>query len=526
MKTKYFMAVAILTILLCSCDRQTDSSESSNEFSVGQVIFSADFSSDDEKAEWKFPENAAFIHDEALDKVRLDIKVEPSQKPGSVVAIYNIDLTPYKGMRLLFSCKMKADNVSRPGDSWNGCKFMLHIFSESLGEQWINVNNLWGTFEWREVRFSADIPKDVSPNAKIILGLQDSYGSISFADIKVTILRVGRPEPPLNPPPAFKGHNLPRLRGAMAGTKITPEDLRFFSKEWNGNLIRWQFVRNWGVPDTDRDTVEYNNWLRGELDYLDKLIPYCKEYGIMLVLDMHSPPGGRYENNDIAMFYEPMYADLFVNNWKMLAERYKGENIIWGFDLLNEPVQSEMPQEGEDYYLQLQKRAALAIRDIDPLRTIIFAADEWDSPHAFANLMPVDIKNVIYQVHMYWPHEYTHQGVGNSSTGLVYPSEKWNKEALRKQLAPVREFQLAYNVHIYTGEFSVIRWAEGAGQYLSDCIELFEEYGWDWSYHAFREWDGWSLEHGSDKNSSERTTETNPRKETVLKWFKQNIPAN
>ena len=132
----------------------------------------------------------------------------------------------------------------------------------------------------------------------------------------------------VNQQPVYKGHNLPRLRGAMAGTRLTPEDLRFFAEEWNGNLIRWQFMRSWGTPNTDRDTADYNRWLNGELNYLDNLIPYCKKYGIKLVLDMHSPPGGRYENSDMAMFYEPIYADLFVKNWKMMANRYKGEDII------------------------------------------------------------------------------------------------------------------------------------------------------------------------------------------------------
>ena len=58
----------------------------------------------------------------------------------------------------------------------------------------------------------------------------------------------------------------------------------------------------------------------------------------------------------------------------------------------------------------------------------------------------------------------------------------------------MREFQLRHGAKIYCGEFSAVAWAPGADQYLRDCIDMFEEYGWDWSYHAFREWDGWSVE--------------------------------
>ena len=91
-------------------------------------------------------------------------------------------------------------------------------------------------------------------------------------------------------------------------------------------------------------------------------------------------------------------------------------------------------------------------------------------------------------------------------------------------LQPVRDFQLAYNVHIYAGEFSAIRWAPGdsATQYLRDVIELFEEYGWDWSYHAYREWDGWSLEHGPDPNDHQPTAEPTDRLKLMLGWFAKN----
>jgi hypothetical protein len=124
------------------------------------------------------------------------------------------------------------------------------------------------------------------------------------------------------------------------------------------------------------------------------------------------------------------------------------------------------------------------------------------------------------------PGEFTHQGVHNTATGIAYPgkigSTYWNKEQLRKVLAPTREFQLAYNVHIYVGEFSAIRWAPGAAHYLRDCIELFEEYDWDWTYHAYREWDGWSVEHGSDPKDHQPTAEPTNRKKLLLDWFGRN----
>jgi hypothetical protein len=130
---------------------------------------------------------------------------------------------------------------------------------------------------------------------------------------------------------------------------------------------------------------------------------------------------------------------------------------------------------------------------------------------------------------MYLPHNFTHQGVYESPVGLVYPGnmddgKHWDKEQLRNALRPVREFSQDYGVAIYIGEFGSIRWApeNSTYRYLRDCIEVFEEEGWDWAYHAFREWDGWSVEHGPDKNDHRRATEPTDRERLLRSWFEKN----
>ncbi len=244
------------------------------------------------------------------------------------------------------------------------------------------------------------------------------------------------------------------------------------------------------------------------------------------MIDLHSPPGGRYENNDLAIFNEPVYQDHFVALWERIARRFRGRPAIWGYDLINEPVQNLPSPAGVPDYLGTQVRAARAIRAIDPETPIFIAAAEWDSAQGFRELEPIDIPRVIYQVHMYVPSAFTHQGVHGAWTPTAYPGriegEIWDKARLRSVLEPVRVFQRAYNVHIYVGEFSAIRWAPGAVDYLRDCIELFEEYDWDWSYHAYREWDGWSVEHGDDPEDRARTQEPSDRMRLLLEWFARN----
>ncbi len=95
---------------------------------------------------------------------------------------------------------------------------------------------------------------------------------------------------------------------------------------------------------------------------------------------------------------------------------------------------------------------------------------------------------------------------------------------MERALEPAIDFQRRYNVQIYIGEFSAIRWApnESACRYLSDLIDLFEAHNWDWSYHAFREWSGWSVEHGSDRNDTKPAVKATDRERLLRRWFAQN----
>ena len=82
--------------------------------------------------------------------------------------------------------------------------------------------------------------------------------------------------------------------------------------------------------------------------------------------------------------------------WEKIARRYQGHPAVWGYDLVNEPVQNDPPPPGVADYLHTQVRAAKAIRAIDPQVPIFIAAAEWDSAAGFRDLEPVDVPNVIY----------------------------------------------------------------------------------------------------------------------------------
>ena len=177
--------------------------------------------------------------------------------------------------------------------------------------------------------------------------------------------------------------------------------------------------------------------------------------------DLHFAPGGRENGSETRMFHDERLAAHFVETWRRIAERFRGREGIYGYDLVNEPMQTSEAAPGCDFWT-LQKRAAEAIREIDPDTPILVECNSQDDPAAFASFSPLDLVNVIYEVHMYKPLAYTHQGVMWKQGELrSYPDDTkgWNKDYLRACLKPVRDFQLRHGAKIYAGEFSAVAWA-------------------------------------------------------------------
>ncbi len=297
-----------------------------------------------------------------------------------------------------------------------------------------------------------------------------------------------------------------RYRGVMSPDKIIDADLRTLRFEWKANLVRWQLIDRLKEFDP-KDMTAYSDWLNRTLKDVDQAMEICNKYGIKVIIALMTLPGGRDDKHRTLIFYNQTYNDKLINVWETIASRYKGHPALLGYDLINEPCQIiDPPLPGMDC-ISTQLKAVEAIRKVDPSARIYIELSAGDEPHCYRTFKPLNIVNVVYEVHMYRPHEFTHQQVsGNFLPVTAYPGMingvYYDKNKLKEILQPVRDFQVNYSVPIYVGEFSAVRWASGAAQYLKDCIEIFEEYEWDWSYHVYRSWTGWNLEHENGTSNS------------------------
>lgn len=311
-----------------------------------------------------------------------------------------------------------------------------------------------------------------------------------------------------------------QLRGFMIGTVAGETNLKDqvqLLASWNVNVIRWQLAPPPWDPTGEK--LGFDVWVSQALSRLDAVLPTALASGVKIVLDLHTPPPG--------LFQSPDSQAQFLKFWRGISAKYKNTTAIYGYDLLNEPDDSSVSP-GLRNWRELAEDTAKEIRKIDSIHVIIIEPKQGHPPN-ISDFQPIGLGNIVYSVHMYIPHAFTHQGVSPQwPLGPVYPGvvdgERVNKSRLRSYLQPVVDWQAKHNAKIYIGEFSAIRWApsNSAFNYLSDAIEIFEANGWDWTYHAFREWDGWSVEHDTNLDSKRPVYAPTDRLLLLRSWFSKN----
>ncbi len=74
-------------------------------------------------------------------------------------------------------------------------------------------------------------------------------------------------------------------------------------------------------------------------DWIDRNVAWARPRGVYLILNMHVPPGGFQSLGDgMALWNDATNRDRLRSQWRQVAERYRNEPVIAGYDLVNEPI--------------------------------------------------------------------------------------------------------------------------------------------------------------------------------------------
>jgi aryl-phospho-beta-D-glucosidase BglC (GH1 family) len=237
---------------------------------------------------------------------------------------------------------------------------------------------------------------------------------------------------------------------------MTANDIKFI-KENGFNSIRIPFDYKI-LTGEDFSAAKANNGIK----LLDDIIHWCSNNKIYAILDMHCAPGGQTGANiDDSWGYPYLYENVESQNltikiWKDLADRYKDEPYILGYDLLNEPIAPYFNSDKLNPMLEpLYIKITNAIRTVDKNHIIILGGAQWDSNFKIFG-KPFDSK-LIYTFHKYW---------SDTSQSVI-------QEYI--------DFRNKYNVPIWLGESG-----ENTMEWITSFKNLLEKNDIGWCFWTYK----------------------------------------
>lgn len=203
-----------------------------------------------------------------------------------------------------------------------------------------------------------------------------------------------------------------------------------FEHQWRLNYVTPQTIaalKNMGFNSV-RVPFHYNLFWDGSgltdrgFQYFDRVINYCRDNDMYVLLDMHAAPGyqnpGDHSDNgnsnssqprESVQFWDGNNVNIAAQVWRHIANRYRNEPVVWGYDLINEPV----PQDGREYEL-LPSLITMrnAIREVDNNHVIVAEGSWWASDMQKLDWTDSQVQsqsgvnyrwdnNLVYQTHHY-----------------------------------------------------------------------------------------------------------------------------
>ena len=271
----------------------------------------------------------------------------------------------------------------------------------------------------------------------------------------------------------FKSTNSPRLiQGAISelvgedearqfwktyrDNYITREDIRFI-KQSGFNSVRVPFSYRLFVTDGTVPRLEGPGY-----ELLDRVVEWCRSEGLYVILDMHAAPGGQTGDNiDDSWGYPFLFEsresqELTVNLWRKLAARYRGQTMVIGYDLLNEPIAHYFDAASLNPKLEpLYRKIVTGIREVDRNHLIFLGGAQWDGN--FKVFGPPFDPKLVYTFHKYWMTV--------------------NQDAIHEYLT----FRDKHNVPVWMGESG-----ENKDEWINSFRQLLEAQNIGWCFWPYK----------------------------------------
>ncbi|KAJ6585147.1 glycoside hydrolase [Mycena capillaripes] len=238
-------------------------------------------------------------------------------------------------------------------------------------------------------------------------------------------------------------------------------DAKFFSS-LGLNCIRVPFNYRHFEDDTNPRVLKESGF-----KHLDRVIELCASYNIYTILDLHAAPGG--QNTDwhsdhgghIANFWvHKDFQDRTVWLWEKLAEHYKSNKWIAGYNPLNEPTDPTHTR-----IIDFYSRVHSAINAIDPNHIIFFDGNTFASDFSHFGDAHKNWANTAYSIHDY-------STFGFPAAPEPYVGNEQQLRRLRRSYEKKREWMDQRGLCVWNGEWGPVY---ARKQYEGEATEKINE---------------------------------------------------
>ncbi len=214
--------------------------------------------------------------------------------------------------------------------------------------------------------------------------------------------------------------------------------------------------------------------------HLDRVLELCRKYKIYAILDMHSSPGGQNPDSHggseagISEFWEDALArERLIKLWRYIAQKYKDDTIIAGYDVLNEPAFVSDIHAFNSFY----RKVINQIREVDNNHIIFLEGDDWAKDFSIFD----DLGG--YQQAISF-HFYPGQHVYLSTDSNV------RKEQLEEKISYFTRLREKSGMALWVGEtgghFPQDKLLDGL-ILIEECLDIFEKHDISWTLWTYKD---------------------------------------
>ncbi|HET6505097.1 MAG TPA: glycoside hydrolase family 5 protein [Amycolatopsis sp.] len=236
----------------------------------------------------------------------------------------------------------------------------------------------------------------------------------------------------------------------------------------------------------EQDSAPFTLLEKG-FERLDRVIASCARHGLYTIIDLHALPGAQnhhwHSDNPThvpLLWQHPHFQDRAVHLWEALADRYRDNPWVAGYNPINEPADESRTALGP-----FSQRLLSAIRAIDP-RHILFLDGNTYSTEFDVFTEPWD--NVVYTC-----HDYASAGLTYGGPYPGFTRGTWvDRDVLEQKFRQRTEYCRRTGTPIWVGEFGPVYTGkpevdEQRYRILEDQLDIYRRYDASWSIWTYKD---------------------------------------